>query len=207
MLVKESLDIVKSTRYLLHVSSSKYRDSIYRNGLIPKDPKKSFYYSKEQVDNFVYEKPAIFATIFKDEIDIYDLINIKDKIYLVPNATLDDYEYDNYLEQAKINTEFKDCLKKANTIKDNLRGLYAQDCAEEVQKEIGNLMKKNGKFDIWLIDNNIAKAIWYEDKHGAVGNWLEGFNDAGSVMTYKSIYPNALNLIVASGKQIIVKRR
>jgi hypothetical protein len=201
-LVKESLDIFKVPRYLIHATSSKNRESIYRKGLIPKNPKKNFYYSKEQAEYIDYEKPAIFATTLKDELDIYDFFEIKNQVLLVPNVLLDnEEEYNEYISRAQDKTDFFKCYKSA-------KHSWQKDiCVEEVEKELDKLIRKESKFDVWLINNDIAQVNWYKDNLGYGGNWLDGLEFIGSVLTYEPISPKALKLIIASGKQIIVRRR
>lgn len=192
---------------LIHVTSSKNRESIQRNGLIPQSILKSSFFSKKQkkILHIQYKGKKIFATIFKDNIDIYDIKNIKSFIYPVPAISMDEYE--DYEHTAKTNIDFyerlKDIDKKDSKYKESL--LFSLE--NDYNDELNNLLMKRGKYDIWLIDNTIAKVNWEDDPGGNTGNTFIGFDNANSVMTSSKINPEALELIVAGGKNLKIQEK
>lgn len=195
-------------RYLLHVRSSKNRESIQKNGLTPRSIAKSPYFDdefKQQVDDS-YKKPKIFATTFKDEIDVYDLLNVKQSIYAIPAISVDDWE--NYEERAKEKIDFNWYLTRINDPKTSAvdKAKFIHEAEFELANAINELYKEHGKYDVWLIDNNIAKVNWKEDPFGGETDAEGSVYGNSSVMTSQPIKPEALELIVASGKNIKIKR-
>ena len=187
--------------YLIHATSSKYRDSILQHGLIPKDIRESPHFTKVDKEYFHYENPAIFATKIGSNVDVYDIANIKNKVYLVPAATFDNYK--NFKSIAMKKIRFYERMRAIEKESDKrIIGMEIYELEKDYNNELNNLMQHHGNYDIWLIDNDIANVQWHADEFGIEGDLVIDYSDAGSVLTYDKIPPKALELIVASGRNV-----
>lgn len=185
----------KITRYLLHISPIKHRESIRTKGLTPKLPgrKWKMLHGDDFIKAQYWTKPAVFATLFKDSIDVYDVKNVHNHTFplwgLVDGAPLD---FDEFIESRGL--EFK---------RAKYTGRHADMAAQEdfeswlelANQKYNEYAMKNSKFDIWLIDTEeMLGAKWFEDVgHGQFNN----------VMCYDPIPPRALDLLAPANRPMV----
>ena len=201
-LVKGAVEVPEKemTRYLLHISDTKNRESIKRNGIIPKLPNKKWrmLHGDEFIKNQYWTKPALFATLFKDSIDVYDVKNIHNFVF--PLIGLEDtigMGIDDFIEANGLEFNLPDNIKKLKGTRNYgmaADGHYEQ-WAEDINIKYNKYMLKNAKYDIWLIDTEELLGVkWYKDVV---------YHDYNAILCYNKIPPRAIDLLAPNNKRMV----
>ena len=188
-------NIIQVPRFLIHISEPIYRDNILSKGLIPQDANKSKWgkLAKEAQKDVLF-KNSIFATPFKNSIDVYDIKNINKRIFALP--MVEEYLSPEDLEKLddlmlKMKEEYSkeiNQIKKEHSIKDHNKYLWLHNkqFSEHYSDIISSFIVKNANIDIWIIDTKGLKNKWFEDIHSGQEN---------SVVTHQPISSYHLDLI------------
>ena len=198
---------IKPTRFLIHVSNPLFRESIYEKGLIPKDAGKQWSkIAKFISDDKILYKNSIFAVLFKDSIDVYDLKGaLKRAIFplplLVDNLMPEDTEkYDDLI--LKLGEDYSKELReiKNSSKSERQKNLFLSGLGEKYEnifsEELDNFLRIHSKIDVWLIDTKGLPNTWYEDYHSG---WEDG------VYTHEKIPSYFIELIKADNENLFDK--
>lgn len=186
-------------RYYIHISSNENRSSILKNGLIPKSIIKSNQFPSLQRNrlNLSYNnEKCIFMSPFGDNIDFYDIANIRSKIFPLPLIAAG-YSYDEYFDLCMKGMEnvdydrriiaFKKRLKTADFVQEAMIRLEKAELDKEMDEEVNRVLINNAKnFDIWIIDSDEVNFSLKEDP---------GSGEEDAYYTTTRIPPKALTLI------------
>lgn len=178
---------VRPTKFVVHVSDPRRRNSIERHGLLPHGSGRKW--RKLGLPAIVY-RPTVFATQWKDDPDVYDLQEIDN--YFFPLPALQDYldgKADELIKDELIKRGFEDKYGKI---------VLDQDSMEVYQIIAHKVMKRVSKPDVWIIDTDKINNVWYEDPYGH--DW-----DVDSIATYSRIPPEAIHLARPEKIDILVR--
>lgn len=196
-----------ANRYYLHISSNENRDSILENGLIPKsimDSNQFDYEHRKDLHNDI-GGPKIFATPFGNSIDAYSIMNITSRVFPLPmisNAFTEE-EYEILADETKEKSGFNNMAKKAKEDYEAMKARgskYAEmsyyEEMEEIERKFNSYFNRvcleaARNFDIWLIDNEIARCEWEEDPNG-----YDDTVGETAYMTSEPISTDAIELLV-----------
>ncbi len=182
------------TRYVLHISDPDNRNSILENGLIPKMPSKKWMMKGFGSEPEYWNKSSIFATLFKDSIDVYDVKNISD--YIFPLVGIGDDSPLMSMEEFLVKNNLVYQPKKGT-------GKYAfisnQENAEEwdnmVNVKYNSYLLKNSIFDVWAIDTTeVPEAKWFIDSP---------HDEEDSIYTTTKIPRKAIDLLVPYNNKMV----
>ena len=179
---EEEIDFKDLPRYLLHIASPNHRRIILEKGFVPRLPGKKWKLLGVDFDasKTYWKKPSFFATLFKDNVDAYDIKNIRN--YVFPLASIgDEVEMgpDDFIEHYTLQNP-------PNKNIDN------EEWAEEVNTAYNKYLLQNSIFDIWMIDTRLIPDVqWYID---------QPHEEEKSIYTHEKIPANAIELLVPSNK-------
>lgn len=188
------MNMKTNKRYWIHISSNENRNSILRNGLIPQSILNSKQFSKESriiFNEYNNNKKCIYLIPFKDEIDFYDIENIKNYVFPLPLIAngFSYSEIEDLIEDIKIKMKYAERFKNVHNLK---YGMEEYDIINnELQNRLNTVFKREGReFDVWIIDTEIQNINPIEDEGGYNEDTLES-----AYYVTKKISPKALTLI------------
>ena len=155
--------------------------------------------TKDKLNKMYDDSKVLFATYLGEKVDFYDLLELRKFIF--PLSFTSHYfsteEYEDLVEKAKKKIKFYEKIKE---IKEKPVTRYSsgeedyQILKELLNDEIISLIMHNSKnFDVYLIDNSIAKVEWKNDK---------GDDAYNAFYTHQKIKPEAIELIARKNKDL-----
>ena len=188
--------VEKYPRFLLHVSEPEFRDKIFSEGLLPQDANKAKWGKlAKAAEKDILFKNSIFATPFKDSIDVYDIKNIHKRIFALP--MVEEYLSPEDIEKMdelmlKMGEDYAEEIRRIKKeVPEKNHSLYIGGFNEEFNERwstvISNFITAHANIDIWIIDTKGLPNKWYKD--------IFGGGEEESILTHEPIPPHYLELL------------